>query len=62
LKALLENYFKLSIIFWKNLFEKDQKSKYHFLAFIQLYASLLAKDCFTKFALFNMGCFLSNQN
>jgi hypothetical protein len=57
LKALLENYFKLSIIFLKNLFEKNQKSKYSFLAFNQLYASFLAKDCFTKFALFNMGCF-----
>jgi hypothetical protein len=57
LKALLGNYLKLSIIFWKNLFEKNQKSKYYFLAFNQLYASLLAKDCFTKFALFNMACF-----
>jgi hypothetical protein len=57
LKALLGNYFKLSIIFWKNLFEKNLKSKYYFLAFNQLYASLLAKDCFTKFALFNMGGF-----
>jgi hypothetical protein len=27
LKALLENYFKPSIIFLKNLFEKNQKSK-----------------------------------
>jgi hypothetical protein len=43
LKALLENYLKLSIIFLRNLFEKNQKSKYHFLAFNQLYASLLAK-------------------
>jgi hypothetical protein len=30
LKALLENYFKLSIIFLKNFFEKDQVSKYYF--------------------------------
>jgi hypothetical protein len=30
LKALLENHFKLSIIFLKNLFEKDQVSKYYF--------------------------------
>jgi hypothetical protein len=44
LKALLENYFKLSIIFLRNLFEKNQKSKYYFLAFNQLYASLLAKE------------------
>jgi hypothetical protein len=29
---------------------------------IQLYASLLAKDCFTKFALFDMGCPFSNHN
>jgi hypothetical protein len=58
LKALLENYFKLSIIFWKNLFEKSQKSKYYFLAFNQLYASMLAKDCFTKFTLFYMDCFI----
>jgi hypothetical protein len=57
LKALLENYFKPSIIFLKNLVEKNLKSKYYFLAFNQLYASLLAKDYFTKFALFNMGCF-----
>jgi hypothetical protein len=48
LKALLENYFKLSIIFLKNLFEKNPKSKYSFLAFNQLYASLLAKDYFTN--------------
>jgi hypothetical protein len=57
LKALLENYFKLSIIFLRNLFEKNLKSKYLFLAFNQSYASLLAKDSFTKFTLFNMGCF-----
>jgi hypothetical protein len=44
LKALLENYFKLSTIFLRNLFEKNQKSKYYFLAFNQLYASLLAKE------------------
>jgi hypothetical protein len=44
LKALIENYFKLSIIFLRNLFEKNQKSKYCFLAFNQLYASLLAKE------------------
>jgi hypothetical protein len=43
LETLLENHFKLSIIFLKNFFEKNQKSKYHFLAFNQLYASLLAK-------------------
>jgi hypothetical protein len=30
LKALLENYFKLSIIFLKNFFEIDQVSKYYF--------------------------------
>jgi hypothetical protein len=41
LKALLENYFKLSIIFLKDLFEKDQVSKYYFV-FIQTYASYLA--------------------
>jgi hypothetical protein len=57
LKALLENYFKLSIIFLRSLFEKNQKPKYYFLAFNQPYASLLAKDSFSKFALFNMGCF-----
>jgi hypothetical protein len=62
LKALLENHFKLSIIFLRNLFEENQKSKYYFLARNQLYASLLAKDCFTKFALFNMGCLFSNHN
>jgi hypothetical protein len=43
LKDLLEKYFKLSIILLKNLFEKNQKPKYYFLAFNQLYASLLAK-------------------
>jgi hypothetical protein len=42
LKALLENYFKLSIIFLKNFFEKGQVSKYYFV-FIQTYASYLAK-------------------
>jgi hypothetical protein len=31
LKALLENYFKLSIILLKNLLEKNLKSKYYFL-------------------------------
>jgi hypothetical protein len=36
---------------------KTKKSKYYFLAFNQLYASLLAKDCFSDFALFNKGCF-----
>jgi hypothetical protein len=44
LKALLENYFKLSIIFLRNLFEKNLKSKYYFPSFIQTYASLLAKE------------------
>jgi hypothetical protein len=43
LKALLENYFKFSIIFLKNFFEKDQVAKYYFPSFIQTYASLLAK-------------------
>jgi hypothetical protein len=57
LKALLENYFKLSIIFLRDFFEKNQKSKYNFLAFNQPYASLLAKNSFSKFALFNMDCF-----
>jgi hypothetical protein len=33
LKALLENYFKLSIIFLKNFFEKGQVSKYYFVLF-----------------------------
>jgi hypothetical protein len=61
LKDLLEKYFKLSIIFLRNLFEKNLKSKYYFLAFNQPYASLLAKDSFSKIALFNMGCF-SNHN
>jgi hypothetical protein len=57
LKALLENYFKPSIIFLRNLFEKNLKSKYYFLVFNHPYASLPAKDSFPKFALFNMGCF-----
>jgi hypothetical protein len=43
MKALLENYFKLPIIFLKN-FEKDHVSKYYFPFFIQTYASLLAKE------------------
>jgi hypothetical protein len=42
LKALFENYLKSSIYFLKNLFEKDQVSKYCFPSFIQIYASLLA--------------------
>jgi hypothetical protein len=49
LKALFENYLKLSIIFLKNFFEKDQVSKYYFV-FIQTYASYLAKR-FIKFAM-----------
>jgi hypothetical protein len=57
LKDLLEKCFKPSIIFLRNLFEKNQKPKYYFLAFNQPYASLLAKDSFTKFALFNMDWF-----
>jgi hypothetical protein len=61
LKALFENYLKSSIYFLKNFFEKDQVLKCYFLSPysnpIQLYASLLAKDCFTKFTLFNKGCF-----
>jgi hypothetical protein len=61
LKDLLENYFKLPIVFLKNFLEKNLKSKYYFLAFNQPYASLLAKVRFSKFALFNMGCF-SNHN
>jgi hypothetical protein len=44
MKALLENYFKLSSIFLKNFFEKGQVSKYYFPSFIQTYASLLAKE------------------
>jgi hypothetical protein len=44
LKALLENYFKLSIIFLKNFFEKGQVAKYYFPSLIQTYASLLAKE------------------
>jgi hypothetical protein len=42
LKALLEKYFKLSIIFLKNFFKKGQVSKYYYV-FIQTYASYLAK-------------------
>jgi hypothetical protein len=48
LKALLENYFKLTIFFLKNFFEKDQVSKYYFPFFIQTYASLLPKECLKK--------------
>jgi hypothetical protein len=44
LKALLENYFKLSIIFLKNFVEKDQVSKYYFPSSIQIYASTFAKE------------------
>jgi hypothetical protein len=43
MKTLLENYFKLSIIFLRNLLEKNLKSKYYFLAFIQTYASHLQR-------------------
>jgi hypothetical protein len=43
-KALLENYFKLSINSLKNFLEKDQVSKYYFPFFIQTYASLFAKE------------------
>jgi hypothetical protein len=48
LKDLLEKCFKPSIIFLRNLLEKNLKSKYYFLAFIQLYASLLAEKGVTK--------------
>jgi hypothetical protein len=49
LKTLLENYFKLSFILLKNLFEEKPKIKILFsLAFIQLYASLLAERRTTK--------------
>jgi hypothetical protein len=61
LKDLLEKYFKLSIIFLRNPFEKNLKSKYYFLAFNHPYASLLAKVSFSKISVFNMGCF-SNHN
>jgi hypothetical protein len=44
LKALFENYFKLSIIFLKNSFEKGPVSKYYFPSFIQTYASTFAKE------------------
>jgi hypothetical protein len=44
LKALVENYFKPSIIFLKDLFEKTQYQSNIFLSsFIQTYASLLAE-------------------
>jgi hypothetical protein len=48
LKALIENYFKLSTIFLKNFLEKDQVSKYYFPSYIQTYASLLAKERITS--------------
>jgi hypothetical protein len=41
LKTLLENYFKLSIIFLKNFLEEDQVPKYYFPSFFQTYASYL---------------------
>jgi hypothetical protein len=55
LEALLENYFKLSIIFLRNLLEKNLKSKYYFLAFNQPYASLLAKVCLKKICFIQYG-------
>jgi hypothetical protein len=42
LKALLEKYIKLSIIFLKNFFEKDQVSKYYFPFF---YSNLCKLAC-----------------
>jgi hypothetical protein len=48
LKALLWKLFQSFYYFLKNLFEKNLESKHYFLTFVQLYASLLAKDCFTK--------------
>jgi hypothetical protein len=42
LKNLLVNYFKLSIIFLKNLFEKNLKSKYYFSCF---YSTLCKPAC-----------------
>jgi hypothetical protein len=46
LETLLENYFKLSIIFLKNFFEKDQVSKYFFPFFIQTYQAILQRDIY----------------
>jgi hypothetical protein len=48
LKALFENYFKSSIYFLKNFFEKNKVSKYYFPSVIQTYASLLAKEWITN--------------
>jgi hypothetical protein len=45
LKALLENYFKLSIIFLKNFFEKDQVSKYYFFIFSFLLFKPMQATC-----------------
>jgi hypothetical protein len=43
LKALLENYFKLSIFFLEELLGERSIIKMLFPSFIQTYASLLAK-------------------
>jgi hypothetical protein len=61
LKALLENYSKLSINFLENLFEKTLKPKYYLIAFNQLYASLLAKDVLQNL-LYSIWVDFSNHN
>jgi hypothetical protein len=47
-KLYYKTTLKISIIFLKNIFEKDQVFKYYFPSFIQTYASLLAKEWITN--------------
>jgi hypothetical protein len=56
MKALLENYLKLSIIFLKNFFEKDQVSKYYFLILYSNLCKLACKGMNHKCVLFSKDC------
>jgi hypothetical protein len=48
LRALFENYFKLSILLEEPLWENERFQKCYFPSFIQTYASLLAEKWITK--------------
>jgi hypothetical protein len=60
LETLLENHFKLSIIFWKNFFEKDQISKYYFPVLYSNLCKLACKGVNHKCVLFSKVGILKN--
>jgi hypothetical protein len=61
LKALLEFFKKLSIIFLKNFFEKYQLSNYYFPSFIQNLCKLACKGVNHKGILFSKDCILKTK-